>query len=83
MEPNFFWSTNRRIKKYINALRIDSAISELRISWYSLRLKPNISFDFNLTVKNKKKNKKKIYELMKFLIQKQLVSKIHLCFKEQ
>jgi len=29
MEPNFFWSTNRRIKKYINAL-IDSAISELR-----------------------------------------------------
>jgi hypothetical protein len=24
MEPNFFWSTNRRIKKYINA------ISELR-----------------------------------------------------
>jgi len=34
MEPNFFWSTNRRIKKYINGLRIDSAISELRISWY-------------------------------------------------
>jgi hypothetical protein len=27
-------SSNRRIKKYINALRIDSAISELRISWY-------------------------------------------------
>ena len=29
-----FWSTNHRIKKYINGLRIDNAISELRISWY-------------------------------------------------
>ena len=54
MEPNFFWSTNRRIKKYINAL-IDSAISGFHgIIPSSLRLKPNISFDFNLTVKKLK-----------------------------
>jgi hypothetical protein len=34
----------------------------------SLELKSDISFDFNLT-KKYKKNKKKFYELMKFLIQ--------------
>jgi hypothetical protein len=31
-EQNFFWSANRGIKKYIKALRIDNAISALRIS---------------------------------------------------
>jgi hypothetical protein len=64
MEPNFFWSTNRRIKKYINALRIDSAIYELRILrissahrfifnffliFFTVRLKSNDILGFNLS----------------------------------
>ena len=56
-----FWRTNRRIKKYINGLRIDSAISELRISsahrfifnffliFFTVRLKSNDILGFNLS----------------------------------